>query len=118
MSSPWRPWEKFIERDGRVVRKPEPKITPGIRQVLETEPAPRPPAFSKRVTYGNGNTIHGTGTIDIVLDQDGQVKQVWYRCRELPFTVTRSDYDPGEFNPSEIFIEEITYLYTAPEDDE
>jgi hypothetical protein len=113
--SPWRPWEKFTEREGRVVRKPE-QVTPGSKTV--PEPPPRPPAFSRRVTYGGTGTIHRTGTIDIVTDEHGVIKQVWFRCRELPFTVSRYDHDPGEFNPAnEMFIEDITYLHAPPEED-
>lgn len=50
--------------------------------------------------YGGVGTIHNTGTVDIMLTPDGDVAQVWFRCRMLPFCV--SDYrrdevvaDPG-----------------------
>lgn len=34
--------------------------------------------------YGDGNTIHSTGHIDVVT-RDGIVTQVWFRCQQLPF---------------------------------
>lgn len=37
--------------------------------------------------YGNGGTIHGNGTLDIVKDKDGHVTEVWFRCQQLPFRV-------------------------------
>lgn len=41
--------------------------------------------------YGDGGTIHSSGTIDVVLGDDGTVTQVWFRCQNLPFRVSRSD---------------------------
>lgn len=37
--------------------------------------------------YGGAQTIHNTGTIDIVMD-NGLVSEVWFRCRQLPFQVS------------------------------
>jgi hypothetical protein len=34
-------------------------------------------------------TIHGSSTIDIQLGEDGSVVAVWFRCRTLPFTVSK-----------------------------
>ncbi len=39
--------------------------------------------------YGNGGTIHDSGTIDIDLNAAGDVVAVWYRCLNLPFHVSR-----------------------------
>lgn len=36
--------------------------------------------------YGDGGTIHGTNTVDVVLDPDtGDVTEVWFRCQMLRF---------------------------------
>lgn len=35
--------------------------------------------------YGDGGTIHATGTVDIEIFE-GRVVSVWYRCQLLPFT--------------------------------
>lgn len=37
--------------------------------------------------YGGAQTIHNTGTVDIVIE-DGQVTEVWFRCHMLPFLVS------------------------------
>jgi len=39
--------------------------------------------------YGDGGTIHNTGTLDIEM-QDGQVMAVWFRCQMLPFRVVEA----------------------------
>lgn len=36
-------------------------------------------------TYGFGGTIHQTTHLDISVDKDGNVTEVWYRCQLLPF---------------------------------
>ena len=75
-----------------------------------------PPAFSPRHVYGGKGTVNRTSTIDVVLDDKGNVSQVWFRCLELPFTVDRRDHDPGYYNPGDdgyerrIAIEEVTYV--------
>lgn len=38
--------------------------------------------------YGDGGTIHGTGHVDVLVNKDGVVAQVWFRCQQLPFKVT------------------------------
>lgn len=55
--------------------------------------APRGTGFSvdhgvpdRGTRYGGAQTIHNTGTIDIVME-DGMVTEVWFRCRQLPFQV-------------------------------
>lgn len=35
--------------------------------------------------YGDGGTIHHTGHIDVVVDKDGNVREVMFRCQWLPF---------------------------------
>jgi hypothetical protein len=36
--------------------------------------------------YGDGGTIHSSGTLDIRV-KDGHVTEVWFRCQQLPFRV-------------------------------
>jgi hypothetical protein len=38
--------------------------------------------------YGDGGTIHSTGTVDVEVGKDGRVVAVWYRCLNLPFMVS------------------------------
>lgn len=35
--------------------------------------------------YGGDGTIHDTGHVDVVLDENGNVAQVWFRCALIPF---------------------------------
>lgn len=35
--------------------------------------------------YGDGGTIHSTDMLDVCVDDDGDVTNVWFRCQELPF---------------------------------
>ena len=35
--------------------------------------------------YGDGGTIHATGTVDVEIFE-GRIVSVWYRCQLLPFT--------------------------------
>lgn len=49
--------------------------------------------------YGNGGTIHHSGTIDIDVDKSGHVIQVWFRCRTLPFRVSFLD-EYGDREPT------------------
>jgi hypothetical protein len=96
-----RPYTGPMKGQHVVVPRPEPK---------------RPPAFAPRHNYGGNGTLHRTSTIDVVLDENGKVCQVWFRCLELPFTVDQRDHDPGYYNPGDdgyerkIAIEEITYV--------
>jgi hypothetical protein len=51
-------------------------------------------------TYEDGyrvdrNTIHDTGTIDIQVDENGEVVAVWFRCLQLPFKVSETPV-PGK----------------------
>lgn len=43
--------------------------------------------------YGDGGTIHGTGHLDVEVDDAGQVVAVWFRCLMLPFKQT--DVEPA-----------------------
>jgi hypothetical protein len=45
--------------------------------------------------YGNGGTIHHSGTIDIDVDTNGNVVEVWFRCLTLPFRVSFLDERGG-----------------------
>jgi hypothetical protein len=40
--------------------------------------------------YGDGGTIHATGTIDVEIFE-GEVVSVWFRCQVLPFTQREVD---------------------------
>jgi hypothetical protein len=79
------------------------------------------PAFAPRHHYGGKGTLHKTSTVDVVLDEKGEVCQVWFRCLELPFRVDKRDHNPGYYNPGDdgydrrIAIEEITYV-TLPDE--
>lgn len=42
------------------------------------------------IRYGGAQTIHNTGTIDIVI-KNGSVDAVWFRCCELPYRVSNHD---------------------------
>src|SRR5689334_12129614 len=37
--------------------------------------------------YGGAQTIHNTGTIDVVME-NGVVTEVWFRCMQLAFSVS------------------------------
>lgn len=43
--------------------------------------------------YGGAQTIHNTGTIDIMLNESGEVAQVWFRCHMLAFRVSEFQAD-------------------------
>jgi hypothetical protein len=42
-------------------------------------------------TYGFGQTIHGTGHVDVEIDRNGDVVAVWFRCMPLPFEQSTAD---------------------------
>jgi hypothetical protein len=68
------------------------------------------PASLPRHVYGAGGTIHQTGTIDVQVDEDGEVVGVWFRCLLLPFTVHQVRKEPSLYPPSRIAVESITYV--------
>jgi hypothetical protein len=39
--------------------------------------------------YGGAQTIHNTGTIDVVLDDSDTVIEVWFRCQQLAYRVSQ-----------------------------
>ena len=41
--------------------------------------------------YGDDNTIHDTGYLDVETDKHGLVVAVWFRCQPLPFKQTHVD---------------------------
>lgn len=42
--------------------------------------------------YGRNNTIHQTTDLNIEVDEkSGEVISVWFRCKALPFTVSKVD---------------------------
>lgn len=45
--------------------------------------------------YGGAQTIHNTGTVDVVLDDDGHVIEVWFRCQMLAFRVSQPKGRPA-----------------------
>lgn len=45
--------------------------------------------------YGDIGTIHNTTELDVCLNKQGDVVQVWFRCQALPFNVSASrDREP------------------------
>lgn len=50
--------------------------------------------------YGDGGTIHDSGTIDVVQNAKGDVVQVWFRCQNLPFRVSRRESPADVINPN------------------
>lgn len=38
--------------------------------------------------YGGAQTIHNTGTVDVVIGTDGRVTEVWFRCQQLQARVS------------------------------
>lgn len=45
----------------------------------------KPKAEMDENFYGGDKTIHDTGHVDVVLDENGNVSAVWFRCALLPF---------------------------------
>lgn len=48
--------------------------------------------------YGDGGTIHSSGEVDVCLDKQGNVAQVWFRCQLLAFRQSDSrdrEYQQG-----------------------
>ena len=88
---------------------------PGTFDLPSERPVPpqpiRPPAFSPRHSYGGQGTIHRTGTIDIQLHEEtGEVMAVWFRCLNLPFTVSAVPGTDPVNTIGRVAIEEITYV--------
>jgi hypothetical protein len=55
---------------------------------------------------GTRNTIHGSGTIDIQVDDQGKILRVWFRCLSLPFRLdTVTDHEV--YNPEHVRIMNI-----------
>lgn len=42
--------------------------------------------------YGDGGTIHSTGTVDVEVS-NGQVVAVWFRCQQLAFRQVDLNHD-------------------------
>lgn len=64
---------------------------------------------------GFSTSVHRTGTIDIQLDAGtGEVVAVWFRCLNLPFTVSTVS-DETVCNPGGIAIESISYAQLREE---
>lgn len=45
----------------------------------------KPVEHTEERFYGGDGTIHDTGHVDVVLDENGDVAQVWFRCALVPF---------------------------------
>lgn len=104
------PWTRKPEQPAREGIPWEAPRLPGYWSMVGSFRQGTPaPAFLPRHRYGTGNTIHQTGTIDVQLDQDGEVCAVWFRCRSLPFTVSRVGGRHEKIQPA-LAIEEITYV--------
>jgi hypothetical protein len=62
--------------------------------------------------YGDGGTIHHSGTIDIDVDANGHVVEVWFRCRNLPFRVSfldeRGSREPTGYGSTDEYLPYIT----------
>jgi hypothetical protein len=43
--------------------------------------------------YGDNNTIHRTGYVDVEVNEYGAVVAVWFRCHTVPFRETIVDID-------------------------
>ncbi len=74
---------------------------PGFSQGGPLPPGPRH-------VYGSDETIHHTGTIDIQVTPGGEVVAVWFRCLNLPFTVSVVPDGHSVINPP-ISIDMIAY---------
>ena len=49
------------------------------------EPCLSDPPKKKEDRYGDSNTIHHTGHVDVEIGPTGEVCAVWFRCRMIPF---------------------------------
>lgn len=68
----------------------------------------KPLPHGPRKVYGSDETIHRTNTIDVQINKDtGQVVAVWFRCLNLPFTVSETE-STGSLQPP-IAIDMIAY---------
>jgi hypothetical protein len=46
--------------------------------------------------YGGDKTWHDSGTIDVQLNENGDVIAVWFRCYLLPFRVSTYKHNPNQ----------------------
>jgi hypothetical protein len=46
--------------------------------------------------YGDGGTVHNTNHLDVMVDENGAVKAVWFRCQLLPFEQHKAREWDGE----------------------
>jgi hypothetical protein len=56
---------------------------------------PKPAEVEASRFYGGDDTWHQTGTVDVQLDEDGNVVAVWFRCRTLPFKQSTHIFPAG-----------------------
>lgn len=59
--------------------------------------------------YGHRATIHSSEQLDICLNTAGDVVQVWFRCQQLPFSVSsiRRDDEGNPILPRLVAVEVI-----------
>ncbi len=73
----------------------------------------------KGFRYGDDNTIHSTGTIDVGVDENGKVTEVWFRCMNLPFKQFKARYDikPSTNIKAIVFEESLKEIQNARQKD-
>jgi hypothetical protein len=52
----------------------------------------KPISTATEFRYGDNGTIHHTGHIDIGVDENGVVQEVWFRCMNIPFKQFKARY--------------------------
>lgn len=52
---------------------------------------PPPEAPPETMRYGDDNTYHHTGHVDVEVTKTGKVVSVWYRCATLQFRQSRAN---------------------------
>lgn len=66
---------KILEKDKSATRSPENCASPNWEELR----------------YGDDNTIHSSGYVDVEVDSEGKVVSVWFRCALVPFKQTSVD---------------------------
>jgi len=89
-----------------VLRSNERKYKAAIR---ELERGQQQPAHSPVRFYGDGNTIHSTGHLDVETS-NGAVVAVWFRCQTLPFKQVEVDAHRAEHMREIVFLPKIAGL--------
>lgn len=66
--------------------------------------------MKKELIYGHDKTIHRTGHLDIGVDENGVVTEVWFRCIQLPFEQFEARRRAGDEQPDLPKIKAITVV--------